>query len=73
MNGSSGAFESLQGPNESSGDAPAPDAHRRVEPTDGHSTTTLTFGGLKGQIAYDDDAFGIPSDIQEMFYGDAAS
>ena len=33
----------------------------------------MTFGGLKGEIAYDDDAFGIDADIQEMFYGDAAS
>ena len=31
------------------------------------------FGGLKGEIAYTDDAFGIDPDIQEMFYGDAAS
>jgi prevent-host-death family protein len=38
-----------------------------------HRTATVTFGGLKGEIAYDDAAFGIDPDIQEMFYGDAAS
>ena len=38
-----------------------------------HQATTVTFGGLKGEIAYTDDAFGIDPDIQEMFYGDAAS
>jgi prevent-host-death family protein len=38
-----------------------------------HRAATVTFGGLKGEIAYDDSAFGIDPDIQEMFYGDAAS
>jgi len=38
-----------------------------------HRTVTVTFGGLKGEIAYDDAAFGIDPDIQGMFYGDAAS
>jgi prevent-host-death family protein len=38
-----------------------------------HHAATVTFGGLKGELAYDDDAFGIDPDIQEMFYGDAAS
>ena len=38
-----------------------------------HRAMTVTFGGLKGKIAYTDDAFGIDPDIQEMFYGDAAS
>jgi prevent-host-death family protein len=38
-----------------------------------HRAMTVTFGGLAGEIAYDDDAFGIDPDIQEMFYGDAAS
>ncbi len=38
-----------------------------------HRAVTVTFGGLRGEIAYDDDAFGIDPDIQEMFYGDAAS
>ena len=37
-----------------------------------HQAASVTFGGLKGEIAYD-DAFGIDPDIQEMFYGDAAS
>lgn len=38
-----------------------------------HRAAAVTFGGLKGQLAYTDDAFGIDPDIQEMFYGDAAS
>ena len=38
-----------------------------------HRAATVTFGGLKGQLDYSDDAFGIDPDIQEMFYGDAAS
>ncbi|HEX6521968.1 MAG TPA: type II toxin-antitoxin system prevent-host-death family antitoxin [Streptosporangiaceae bacterium] len=38
-----------------------------------HQAATVMFGGLKGEIAYTDDAFGIDPDIQEMFYGDAAS
>jgi hypothetical protein len=33
----------------------------------------VTFGGLKGEVAYTDDAFDVDPDIQEMFYGDAAS
>jgi prevent-host-death family protein len=38
-----------------------------------HRTATVKFGGLKGEIAYDDATFGIDPDIQQMFYGDAAS
>jgi len=38
-----------------------------------HQAATVTFGGLKGEITYTDDAFEIDPDIQEMFYGDAAS
>jgi prevent-host-death family protein len=38
-----------------------------------HRAATVTFGGLKGELAYNDDAFDIDPDIQEMFYGDAAS
>jgi prevent-host-death family protein len=38
-----------------------------------HRAAAVTFGGLKGEIAYADEAFGIDPDIQEMFYGDAAS
>jgi hypothetical protein len=37
-----------------------------------HQAATVAFGGLKGEVAYTDDAFGIDPDIQEMFYGDAA-
>ena len=33
----------------------------------------VTFGGLKGEITYTDEAFGVALDIQEMFYGDATS
>lgn len=38
-----------------------------------HRAPTVTFGGLKSEISYTDDAFGVDPDIQEMFYGDAAS
>jgi prevent-host-death family protein len=38
-----------------------------------HRAASVTFGGLKGELAYTDDAFGVDPDIQEMFYGDAAS
>jgi hypothetical protein len=38
-----------------------------------HRAAAVTFGGLKGELTYDDSAFGIDPDIQEMFYGDAAS
>ena len=38
-----------------------------------HQASAVTFGGLKGEVEYTDDAFGIDPDIQEMFYGDAAS
>jgi len=38
-----------------------------------HQAANVTFGGLKGELAYSDDAFGIDPDIQEMFYGDAPS
>ncbi|HEY7279201.1 MAG TPA: type II toxin-antitoxin system prevent-host-death family antitoxin [Trebonia sp.] len=38
-----------------------------------HQAATVTFGGLKGEISYTDDSFGIDPGIQEMFYGDAAS
>jgi prevent-host-death family protein len=33
-----------------------------------HQAATVTFGGLKGEIAYDDRAFDIDPDIQQMFY-----
>lgn len=38
-----------------------------------HVSATVAFGGLKGELAYDDAAFEVDPDIQEMFYGDAAS
>ena len=28
----------------------------------------MTFGGLKSEIAYSDQAFGLDPDIQQMFY-----
>jgi prevent-host-death family protein len=34
-----------------------------------HHAATVTFGGLKGQVSYDDQAFGVDPDIQQMFYG----
>ena len=36
-----------------------------------HRERPVTFGGLKGRLEYDDDAFDIDPDIQAMFYGDA--
>lgn len=36
-----------------------------------HQAATVTFGGLKGEVAYDDQAFGLDPDIQQMFYGEA--
>lgn len=40
-----------------------------------HQATSVKFGGLKGEIAYEADAFEVDPEIQEMFYGpaDAAS
>lgn len=37
-----------------------------------HQVATVTFGGLKGEIAYTDEAFEVDPDIQQMFYGDAS-
>jgi prevent-host-death family protein len=34
-----------------------------------HQAAMVTIGGLKGELAYDDQAFGIDPDIQHMFYG----
>ncbi len=34
-----------------------------------HHAATVAFGGLKGEISYDDQAFGVDPDIQQMFYG----
>ena len=33
----------------------------------------MTFGGLKCELFYTDEAFDVAADIQEMFYGDGAS
>jgi len=34
-----------------------------------HQAEIVTFGGMKGEVAYSDQAFGIDPDIQQMFYG----
>jgi prevent-host-death family protein len=34
-----------------------------------HQAATVTFGGMKGVVAYSDEAFGLDPDIQQMFYG----
>jgi prevent-host-death family protein len=34
-----------------------------------HQAATVTFGGLKGEVSYNDQAFGLDPDIQQMFYG----
>ncbi len=34
-----------------------------------HQAATVTFGGMKGEVAYGDEAFGLDPDIQQMFYG----
>lgn len=33
-----------------------------------HQAATVTFGGMKGEVAYGDEAFGLDPDIQQMFY-----
>jgi prevent-host-death family protein len=33
-----------------------------------HQALTVRFGGLKGEIAYNDQVFDIDPDIQRMFY-----
>jgi prevent-host-death family protein len=40
-----------------------------------HRSAQVVFGGLRGELVYDDDAFAVDPDIQRMFYGpdDAAS
>jgi prevent-host-death family protein len=35
-----------------------------------HRAAPVTFGGLQGEISYDDQAFEIDPDIQRMFYGE---
>ncbi len=34
-----------------------------------HQAATVAFGGMKGEITYSDEAFGLDPDIQQMFYG----
>lgn len=34
-----------------------------------HKAVDAAFGGLRGQITYDDSSFDIDPEIQEMFYG----
>jgi prevent-host-death family protein len=34
-----------------------------------HHASPVTFGGLKDEITYGDEAFAIDPDIQQMFYG----
>jgi len=34
-----------------------------------HQAASVTFGGLKGQVTYNDQAFDLDPDIQQMFYG----
>ena len=38
-----------------------------------HQAVMVTFGGLRGEISYDDQAFDIDPDIQQMFYGPGRS
>ena len=35
-----------------------------------HRPPAGTFGGLKGEISYIDEAFGIHPDVQRLFYGE---
>jgi prevent-host-death family protein len=34
-----------------------------------HQAAAVAFGGLRGEVAYSDQAFGLDPDIQQMFYG----
>jgi prevent-host-death family protein len=34
-----------------------------------HQAVDVAFGGLRGQLTYDDSCFAIDPDIQEMFNG----
>lgn len=37
-----------------------------------HRATHVVFGGLKGELVYDDESFAeVDPDIRRMFYGDA--
>ncbi|MGH8878899.1 MAG: type II toxin-antitoxin system Phd/YefM family antitoxin [Stackebrandtia sp.] len=35
-----------------------------------HRRSPVRFGGLRGELSYQDEAFDIDPDIQRMFYGD---
>ncbi|MGH3938017.1 MAG: type II toxin-antitoxin system Phd/YefM family antitoxin [Pseudonocardiaceae bacterium] len=36
-----------------------------------HQRTPVVFGGLRGELGYDDESFAaVDPDIQRMFYGD---
>ena len=37
-----------------------------------HRAIDVAFGGLRGQLTYDDAVFDVDPEIQERFYGDAA-
>lgn len=34
-----------------------------------HHAVDVAFGGLRGQLDYDDSSFDVDPEIQEMFYG----
>ena len=34
-----------------------------------HRATAVRFGGLRGELSYNDEAFDVDPDIQRMFYG----
>ena len=34
-----------------------------------HQAAAVAFGGLRGEVTYSDQAFGLDPDIQQMFYG----
>jgi antitoxin (DNA-binding transcriptional repressor) of toxin-antitoxin stability system len=37
-----------------------------------HQAAPVTFGGMKDEIVYRDEAFGLDPDIQQVFYGPEA-
>jgi prevent-host-death family protein len=34
-----------------------------------HQAVDVAFGGLQGQLTYDDSSFDVDPEVQEMFYG----
>jgi prevent-host-death family protein len=34
-----------------------------------HQAVDVAFGGLRGQLTFDDSSFDVDPEIQEMFYG----